>query len=64
MLHTKYLITRDCGFEKKILKVFPIHLHVKKRDPCDGANFDPKAMILTKFFNNPLGNATYQISKL
>ena len=60
MLHTKYQGTRPCGFRQEdFFHIFPIKAYVK-RDPVA----KPFFYNLNKPGRDPLGDATYQISRL
>ena len=64
MLHTKYQGSRPCGFEQEDCFMFlPISAYVKHVSPERG-HFWPLGHNLNKLGRGPLGNATYQISRL
>ena len=64
MLYTKYQGSRPCGVRQDdFFMVLPIYAYVKHVTPGVGP-FWPKGHILKKLGGSPLGDATYQISRL
>ena len=59
MLHTKYQDSRTCGFRTRRFFMFPL----KHVTPGVGP-FLPQGHYLNKLIRGPLGDATYQISRL
>ena len=64
MLQNKYQCFRPCGFRQEdYFMFFPISAYIKHVTPRVGP-FWPKGQNLTKLDRGPLGDATYQISRL
>ena len=67
MMHTIYQGSRFVVSDKKIFHVFPIMIIIslcKTCDPLGGAIVWPNGHNLNKLGRGPLGDATYQISRL
>ena len=73
MLHTKYQGSRPCGFRHEVFLHLPYRSLSKIFDPREGdvkhltpgaETFWPKGYNLSKLGRGPLGDATYQISRL
>ena len=64
MLHTKYQGSKPCGFRQEDFFMFlPVKAYVKHVTPWQGHSW-PKGHNLNKLGRGPLGDATYQISRL
>ena len=64
MLHTKYQVSRPCGFrQEEFFVLLPIQAYVKHMIPGVG-NFWPQGHNLNKLGRGLLGDAPYQISRL
>ena len=63
ILHTKYQGSRPCGFRQDFFMLLPILAYVKHVTLGRG-HFWPLGYNLNKLGRGPLGDATYQISKL
>ena len=64
MLHNQYQSSRPYGFRKEhLFHLFPNIGLSKTCDPGTGP-FWPQGYILNKLGRGPLGDATYQISRL
>ena len=63
MLNTKYQGSRPYGFRREDFFVFPIQAYVKHMSPGRD-HFWPKGQNLILLGRGPLGEATYQISRL
>ena len=65
MLHTKYQDSRPYGFRREDFSCFPYITLCKICDPRGGVIFGHReGHHLNKLSKGPLGDATYQISKL
>ena len=65
MLDTKYQGSRRCGFRQEdFFSHFPNISLSKTCDPQGGAIFLPQGYNLNQLGRDPLGDATYQISRL
>ena len=65
MLHTKYQGSRPCGFTQEDFLRFPLYLSLCETfDTRGGALFWPQGYNLNKLGSGPLGDATYQLSRL
>ena len=64
ILHTKYQGSMPCGFRQEdFFMLLPIQAYVKHVTRERG-HFWPQGYNLNKLSRGPLGDATYQISKL
>ena len=64
MLHTKYHGSRPSGFRQEVFSHFPYRSLCKTFDPPGRGHFWLKGYNLNKVGRGPLGDATYQISRL
>ena len=64
MLHTKYQGSRHYGFRQEDFSMFPYMSLCKTCDPQGRDNFYPQGDHLNKLGRGPLGDATFQISRL
>ena len=64
MLHTKYQCSRPCSFRQEDFFMFSLYISPCKHVTRGQALFSPQRHNLDQLYGGPLGDATYQISRL
>ena len=64
ILHTKYQGSRPCGFRQEDFFHVAPYVNLCKTCAPEAGHFWPQGYNLNKLGRGPLGDATYQISKL